>query len=245
MQKLIALTLAMGLALAAPVELKVSLKVGDKPMFYHEVYQTPQGQKYQIDLLKFFISDVALVKADGSEVKIPGLVLANFEKGTPPQDITVMKFDAPAGKYVGIRFDVGVPREQNYLDASLQKAPLGVESGMYWAWNPGYIFYRLEGRALLDSGEKKWVVHMGFENFRLPVRLHDLQSNKIQIEVPEAGGAIRLDLNIAAAFQPGPGGVFLDWSKPDLLQMHGMSPQTRPIMSVINFNMTNAFSLSK
>lgn len=232
-------------AMAAPVELKINLRIGDQPMQFGQTYQTPQGQRYQIDMLKFYISDVALVRPDGSEVKVDGLALVDFKRDAPTQGVSVLKMDVPAGQYRGIRFNVGVPRELNHLDASTQQMPLGVNSGMYWAWNPGYIFYRLEGTALLPGGNQKWVVHMGSDAFRLPVRVQDLQTRRVLINIPQSGGSITLNLDVAAAFQPGPGGAFVDWSKPELRQLHGLSPQTRLIMSVVYFHMTNAFSLAQ
>lgn len=230
-------------ALAAPVELKINLRVGDQPLQFGQTYQTPQGQRYQLDLLKFYISEVALVRPDGREVRIDGLVLAEFKRDAPTQGVSVMKMDVPAGQYRGIRFNVGVPRELNHLDAGTQQMPLGVNSGMYWAWNPGYIFYRLEGIALLPEGNQKWVIHMGTDSYRIPVRLQDLQTRRVQINILPSGGVIALNLDVAKAFQPGPGGAFVDWRKQSLRQLHGLSPETSLLMSVVYFNMQTAFSL--
>ncbi len=232
-------------AQAAPVELKINLRIGDQPLQFAQTYQTPQGQRYRIEMLKFYISEVALVRPDGREVRVDGLVLADFKRDAPTQGVSVMKMDVPAGQYRGIRFNVGVPRELNHLDAGTQQLPLGVNSGMYWAWNPGYIFYRLEGVALLPDGNQKWVIHMGTDAFRIPVRLQDLQTRRVQINIPPSGGAIVLNLDIAKAFQPGPGGAFLDWRKQSLRQLHGLSPETSLLMSVVYFNMQTAFSLGQ
>jgi hypothetical protein len=176
---------------------------------------------------------------------VDGLVLADFKRDAPTQGVSVMRMEVPPGEYRGIRFNVGVPRELNHLDATTQQMPLGINSGMFWAWNPGYIFYRLEGTALLPDGNQGWVIHMGTDSFRLPVRIHDLQTRRVRIHIPPSGGTITLNLDLAAAFQPGPGGAFLDWSRPELRQLHGLSPQTRLIMSVVYFNMSNAFSLAQ
>ncbi|MDX2006262.1 MAG: MbnP family protein [Meiothermus sp.] len=238
-------TLTLGAVFAAPLELKINLRIGDQPLQFGQTYKTPTGLDYQIDLLRFYISDLALVRADGSEVKVEGITLVDFKRDQPTQGVSVLKANVPAGEYRGIRFNVGVPRELNHLDATNQAMPLGVNSGMFWAWNPGYIFYRLEGRALLPGGAQRWVVHMGTDAFRLPVRIQDLQTRNVRINVADAGGTVTLNLNVAAAFQPGPAGAFVDWSKPELRQLHGLSPQTRPIMSVAYFNMTTAFSLAQ
>ncbi|RDI95475.1 hypothetical protein DV704_06215 [Meiothermus sp. QL-1] len=231
--------------LAAPVELRLSLRVGDQAFAWGRTYQTPQGQRYRIDLLKFYLSDLALVRPDGREVRVEGLVLAEFKPSAPTQGVPLMRFEAPPGEYRGLRFDVGVPRELNHQDAATQAWPLGINSGMYWAWNPGYIFYRLEGTAFLPEGSRKWVIHMGTDAFRLPVRLHDLQMRRVRLEIPPRGAVLVLNLDLGRAFWPGPGGVFLDWREPALRQLHGLSPQTRPWMSVVYHNMLDAFSLGE
>jgi len=232
-------------ALAAPVELRVSLRVGEQPLQFGQTYQTPQGLRYQIDLLKFYISEVALVRADGREVRVEGLTLAEFKRDGPTQRVGVMRMEVPPGQYRGLRFNVGVPRELNHLDAGTQQLPLGVNSGMYWAWNPGYIFYRLEGTALLPEGNQKWVIHMGTDAFRIPVRLHDLQTRRARIDIPPSGGVIDINLDVSKAFQAGPGGAFVDWRKKPQRQLHGLSPETSLLMSVVYFNMQSAFSLAQ
>ncbi|MCS7068753.1 MAG: hypothetical protein RMK51_00990 [Meiothermus sp.] len=232
-------------ALAAPVELKINLRIGEQPLRFGQTYQTPQGQRYQIEMLKFYLSEVALVRPDGSEVPAKGLVLADFRPGGPTQGVSVMKMDVPAGQYRGLRFNVGVPRELNHLDAGTQQMPLGVNSGMYWAWNPGYIFYRLEGLALLPEGNQKWVIHMGTDAFRIPVRLQDLQTRRVQINIPPSGGVITLNLDVSKAFQPGPGGAFVDWRQRPMRQLHGLSPETSLLMSVVYYHMQSAFSLAQ
>ncbi|WP_027882756.1 MbnP family protein [Meiothermus rufus] len=243
MQRWLLLWPLFALALAAPVELKLNLRVGGQPLQFGQTYQTPQKQRYQIDLLKFYLSEVALVRPDGSEVRVPGLVLAEFKPGGPTQGVTLMRFEAPPGTYRGIRFNVGVPRELNHLDAATQSPPLGVNSGMYWAWNPGYIFFKLEGRAFLEP-ERRWVIHMGTDAFRIPVRLQDLQTPRLVLNLPGRGGSILLNLDVGAAFLPGPGGAFLDWRQEELRQLHGLSPQTRAFMGLVYQNLIQAFSLA-
>jgi uncharacterized repeat protein (TIGR04052 family) len=44
----------------------------------------------------------------------------------------------------GIAFTIGVPFEQNHLDASTAVAPMNVP-GMFWAWSSGYKFIKADG----------------------------------------------------------------------------------------------------
>lgn len=236
---------ALGVAVAAPLEIKLNLRMGNQAFAWDQTYQNPLGQPYQIDTLKVYISDVALVRADGSEVRVGGLALVDFKKNASTQDVSVMLADVPAGEYRGLRFAVGVPREANHRDAATQALPLGVDSGMYWAWNPGYIFYRLEGRAQLPAGEQKWVLHLGTDAYKVPVNLSDLQTNRIRIAVPESGAVLRLNLDLAKSFLSGAAGAPYDWSKAEYRQMHSVSPQTSPIALAVYFNLVSAFSLAQ
>ena len=235
-------------ALAAPVELQVNLRVGNAPLELGKMYKTAGGLDYQVDLLKFYVSNVALVKADGSLVSVPGLSLAEFKgagamgnmnmnpgqkspegmmddgqmyAAKTTQDETIFKLDVPSGDYRGVRFDIGVPRDLNNQDASLQKLPLGLDVGMFWAWNPGYIFYRFEGKTMVQGKPQPFLLHMGTDANRMPVNLFDLQSNKVKISVPEAGAAVRINLDVSKVFERGPTGGAWDLTNPALRVMHG------------------------
>lgn len=232
------LTLA-ALALAAPVELKVSLKAGDKALNLGESYSTPNGLSYQVDVLRFYISNVAMVKLDGSEVALPGLVLADFKRGAT-QEQTVMKLDVPAGDYAGIRFTIGVPREQNHLDAAKQKAPLGVETGMYWSWNTGYIFYKFEGKFSKDGKASPFLLHLGTLSFAQDVNLADLQRGSMRISVPASGTAIKVSLDVAKAFAAGIGGEPYDLSQSKYQRVQG-----GPVAAQAYINLIGAWSLDK
>ncbi len=235
-------------SLAAPVELKVNLRVGNAALELGKIYKSAGGTDYQVDLLKFYVSNVALVKADGSIVSVPGLSLAEFKgmgamgnmnmnpgqkspegmmdagqmyAAKTTQDETIFKLDIPAGDYRGVRFEIGVPRDLNNQDASLQKLPLGLDVGMFWAWNPGYIFYRFEGKTMVQGKPQPFLLHMGTDANRMAVNLFDLQTNKIKITVPEAGAAVKINLDVSKVFECGPTGGAWDLTNPALRVMHG------------------------
>lgn len=232
--------LTLGGALAAPVELKVSLTVGDKPLVMGQTYQNPAGNTYLVNLLRFYLSNVALVKRDGSEVKAEGLTLAEFKQGGSVQDVTVMKMDVPAGDYAGIRFNVGVPRELNHLDAAKQQAPLGVGSGMYWSWNAGYIFYRFEGKFMKGNTPTPFLMHMGTDDALQHVNLADLEGYSTPIKVPETGGSVRVNLDVSKVFAAGLKGEAYDLNKPQYAQVHG-----GPVSQQAYTNLLGAWSLAK
>lgn len=227
-----------GAVLAAPVELKVSLKVGDQPLVLGQTYQNPAGNTYSVNLLRFYLSNVALVRRDGTEVKAGGLTLAEFKPGGPTQEVTVLKMEVPAGDYAGIRFSVGVPRELNHLDAAKQSAPLGVGSGMYWSWNAGYIFYRFEGRYMRANTPTPFLLHLGGDAAMQNVNLADLESYSTPIPVSEGGGTVQVNLDVSKVFAAGVGGEPYDLSVAKYTQVHG-----GPVALQAYTNLQGAWSL--
>ena len=228
-------------------ELRLNLRSGKEALELGKVYKTPGGLDYQVDLLKFYVSNVSLVKADGSQLPLPGLSLTEFRgagggqsssggntaagqmmpdgqmyKATGTQNAVAFRARVPAGEYRGVRFEVGVPKDLNNRDASLQQLPLGVEAGMFWAWNPGYIFYRFEGKTMVAGKPQPFLLHMGTDAYRMPVNAFDLQTGKVRINVGDSGGAVTMNLDVAKAFEKDPSGAAgWDLSKPEKRVMHG------------------------
>lgn len=217
MQKVLTLllaTLASG-AVAAPLTVTLSLMDGTEPFFYHNPLKV-NGQILKVEEVKFYVSEVALVRADGREVPVPGLSLAHLQKGTPPQNIEIFKSEVPAGEYRGLRFNIGVPRDLNHRDATVAQAPLNVEQGMYWAWNSGYIFFSLHGQ----SGDQKVANHVGGDSHRITVDLTDLQKPGTALNVTDAGLTVPVRLDLQKLYAAGLSGQPWDFSRAPYQQVH-------------------------
>lgn len=241
MKKLLTLlALSAGLASAAPVTLTLSLLDGDKPFFYHNNLTLPNGGQLHVHEVKLYISNVALVKADGTEVPVPGLTLAKLQMGTPPQNIQIFRGDAPEGDYRGVIFDVGVPRDLNHQDATSAKAPLSVEDGMYWAWNSGYIFFGLHGTTSVNGADKDIALHIGGDNHRITVNLADLQKPGTAFKLDAKGTSIPVALNLQALLAKGVDGQPWDLSIPAYQQVH-----FGPVADQFAKNANSAFGLGK
>jgi hypothetical protein len=217
--------------------LKANIKVGDAPLELGKPYKTAGGAEFTVDMVRFYASNVQLVKPDGSSLAVPGVSLFSLSNDALPTGKTMaggqlnpassgtgatfFKLRAPAGEYKGVRFEIGVPKDLNHRDASTMALPLGLESGMFWAWNPGYIFFRLEGKTVVDGKSQPWLLHMGTDNWRMNVNLFDLTTNKVKINVAE-GGAYTVNLDLAKLFVKGPNGA-ATWNLSDPAQrvMHG------------------------
>jgi hypothetical protein len=112
-------------------------------------YTNAIGEAYKITTLKYFVSNFTLTKSDGSIYTIPQdssyfLIDESVASSLKPT------LKVPEGEYSSISFIVGVDSLRNTKDISQRTGvldPTGAASGMYWSWNSGYIFFKLEGTA--------------------------------------------------------------------------------------------------
>jgi hypothetical protein len=79
----------------------------------------------------------------------------------------------PEGEYKSITFIVGVDSTRNTMDISRRTGvldPTGVASDMYWGWNSGYIFFKIEGTspAVVTAGNVFQYHVGGFGGYNSP-----------------------------------------------------------------------------
>jgi uncharacterized repeat protein (TIGR04052 family) len=117
----------------------------------------------QIQDFRFYVSNVKLLKADGSEVALTlganddwnltsggnSLTLVDLEdgtgscaSGTAATNATV-KGTVPAGDYVGVKLTMGVPFALNHSDYATATKPLDIQA-MAWSWQSGRKFAKIE-----------------------------------------------------------------------------------------------------
>ncbi|MCB9631214.1 MAG: metallo-mystery pair system four-Cys motif protein [Sandaracinus sp.] len=121
--------------------------------------------------LRFYVYDVRLVDAEGTEVALDladdgrfqrdGAALLDFEDGCGDMGNADLNDrlvgSVPEGTYTGVRFRVGLPPELNHANSAEAPAPRNL-TAMWWSWNAGYKFVRVEGRSSAFEG---WRLHLG------------------------------------------------------------------------------------
>ena len=109
--------------------------------------------------LRFYVHDVALTDASGASQPLTleqdgvwqrdDVALLDFEDGSgdcatgSPDTHTALTGTVPAGDYVGLSFNIGVPDALNHIDAATAEAPLN-DTGMWWSWTGGYKFLKID-----------------------------------------------------------------------------------------------------
>jgi len=150
-----------------PVDIRFAAEVGQAPFACGKSYAGigTTGSTITPTDFRFFVSDVSLVRGDGTAVPVTldqdgtwqyrNLALLDFEDGTGPcrngnaAVNTEIRGKAPKGAYTGLRFTLGVPFDLNHGDPTLAPSPLNITS-MFWVWKAGYRFVKID---LASSGQ--------------------------------------------------------------------------------------------
>lgn len=115
-------------------------------------YQNAAGEPLVVTRFNYFVSNIRLKKDDGSEYVVPqdnSYFLVEEER---PASQTITLSNIPVGNYTGLTFLIGVDSLRSLADISKRTGPLDpgltTHDPMYWEWNSGYIFMKLEGTSM-------------------------------------------------------------------------------------------------
>lgn len=119
-------------------------------------YATGAGDQITVTTFRYFISNIKLKKADGTEWAQPESY--HLIDQAIPASQKVSLANVPSGDYTSLTFTIGVDSTRNVSGA--QAGALS-KSDMFWNWNTGYIFMKLEGRSPQAPGAGAVVLHIG------------------------------------------------------------------------------------
>lgn len=133
------------------VSIRVENRYNDAPFVLGQSYISPEGYSIRPEVFKFYLSNIALKRTDGSLVTLRETALINAENATAPFSSSVI-----GGQYDSLVIHIGIPPERNTgVDPATyaNNNPLSVQQAgnMFWNWNSGYIFLMYDGKADLDS----------------------------------------------------------------------------------------------
>ena len=108
-------------------------------------YTTLDGRTMSLSLAQLYLSDIQLVRADGTTYDIPGKsILKVFEKDT------YVAGEVPVGTYKALRFKVGVDATTNGQNPAATSEPAIFEKSEMWfggtAQPDGYVFMHVKGK---------------------------------------------------------------------------------------------------
>ncbi len=142
--------------------------VGGQNLFLNTTnYTNAAGEQFNISQLQYFVSNIKLHKTDGSYYTVNAdssyFLIKESDAAT-----RYARFKAPAGDYNQLSFVLGVDSLRSTMDISKRTGvldPAGGHDGMYWGWNSGYIFFKMEGISPVapvdPTGQRKFRYHIG------------------------------------------------------------------------------------
>jgi uncharacterized repeat protein (TIGR04052 family) len=160
------------------VEIAFAAMVGDQPAACGTTYTDvgASGAEMELQDLRFYVSELTLITADDQLVEVEleasdwqsqGVALLDFEDGTSAcsangnaQMNDHVHGTVPDLDYVGLRFTLGIPEALNHQDVATADAPFDTGS-MFWVWQSGYKFVRIDMRNNAEAPDNNWFVHLG------------------------------------------------------------------------------------
>jgi hypothetical protein len=134
-------------------------KVNNTPFIANsQWYTNSSSDSFTVSKFNYYISNVKLKRADGSFfAEQESYHLIKHVDGATTFSFT----NIPQGNYTSIEFLIGVDSLRNVSGA--QTGALDVANNMFWEWNSGYIFFKLEGlfNSLTQSQKAGYAIHIG------------------------------------------------------------------------------------
>jgi hypothetical protein len=180
----------------APLSIEFDNIVGGQNLYLNSgSYTNAAGETYSIGLLQYFISNIKVRKADGTEYVVPQ-DNSYFLIKEGDEDFSEALVNVPEGDYTSLTFTIGVDSLRSTMDVSKRTGVLdpsgGMNDGMYWGWNSGYIFLKMEGisaAAPVDgTGQHKFRYHIGgFGGYDAPT-INNIRT--VTLDLSERGTAL-------------------------------------------------------
>ena len=147
---------------------------------------TAAGQRIAVTRLDFLLSRLGLRQTNGVWLEQPNwFAYVSGREGR----LSFQLSGIPSGGYDRIRFDVGVPEQENHANTGGIAAdhPLNPNvNGLHWSWQGGYVFLAIEGDWLKPQGQQSgYSWHIATDrllmNVDLPVALDLSTSSELRL----------------------------------------------------------------
>ncbi|HZV71003.1 MAG TPA: MbnP family protein [Saprospiraceae bacterium] len=162
---------------------------------YGEVLATEEGRQISVTTAQLYISNVKLIKTDGSVVDGPSSILL-VKQGVEEYEIG----DVPAGDYKTVRFDVGLPDAVNASVPNPSDLTL-YNPSMWFGATPqpdGFVFLNFQGS--VDTTDALTGLNLIPFDFRIGTNAHrvtiTMPDENFSV-VPDQQAVVHLEANYA------------------------------------------------
>ncbi|MEP7278751.1 MAG: MbnP family protein [Bacteroidota bacterium] len=168
--------------------------VGNRELkLFDKNYTNRFGESFIVTKFKYYISGLSVTDAGGRTIRLKDSCYLVDE-----QDSLSKIIQLPAcGRPQSISFFIGIDSAKN--TDGVQTGSLDPANGMFWTWNSGYIFVRLEGQSNVSPAPAHifgWDIG-GFRYNENALRKITLTVNKYEAF---AGNTIVIDADILTCF---------------------------------------------
>jgi len=182
--------------------LRITHKASGIPLEANKEYTDSSGQKYSVNRLNYFISNVKLRNRETGEYyhEVNSYHLVNALKS--PANTEIILKNIPRKKFSEMEISIGVDNSANH--STDQIGDLNPGNGMAWDWTTGYKFFEFEGNYTSGVKTGQFLFHVGEDvSYKtIAFSFKQLLSNNLDVV---KDGQIILDADIAAVFgQPNP-----------------------------------------
>ncbi|MBC7937529.1 MAG: hypothetical protein H7Y86_19450 [Rhizobacter sp.] len=147
----IAFVLLCNLFSYAQVSFKFNITANGKPLLLNDSsYTNGFNEAYQVTRLKYYISNILF---KGDDVMLFNERVLLMDAGNTDSIV----FPSSNGNYHSLDFTIGVDSALNCSGA--QDEALDPLNGMFWTWNSGYIFFKLEGYSPASKADLGRIEH--------------------------------------------------------------------------------------
>lgn len=188
-----------------PLRVEIGHVVSGQALTLGSEVTLPTGDHLRIDKLRYYLSNFRLHRVDGQwsaalqrAEDASGYVLVDASQ--PASQAFELPGFAP-GEYDAIEFLIGIDDVRNHSGA--QTGVLDPVEGMFWTWNTGYIFFKLEGHSPESTAAGQIVEYHigGGRNPSLARKVYLPLGRKPLRLQPELVSTVHLQADIAAVFQ--------------------------------------------
>jgi hypothetical protein len=121
---------------------------------------TTAGETFTVSTFEYYLSNIKFTKSDGNVYAAPDTYFL-VDQATP-KSLSFTVPNVPVGEYTGVSFIVGVDAQKTGLtDPSTFTGDLNQANNMYWSWNSGHIFLKMEGTLTSTNPTKALRCHVG------------------------------------------------------------------------------------
>ncbi len=175
---------------------------------------TTAGETFTVNTFEYYLSNIKFTKSDGTTYAAPDTYYLVDQATAKTLNFIVP--NVPAGDYTGVSFIVGVDAQKTGLTDPLtftgQFEALNPANNMYWSWNSGHIFMKMEGTLTSANPTKPLTCHIGgWGNNGTPNAIvtatPSFGSNKLTVRAGKVP-TIALQANVAKLFD-GPNPITL------------------------------------